>query len=277
MPAVALPEWLGLWLSDHGIDAQGLDDMLLGADESWLVITTTQALVAGDANQTSDVYRIDLGTDGVDLVSRTPRGTAGNGASGYPAADASGELIAFHSDADDLTAGDSNGVSDIFLHDWALTQTTRLTEAERAAARPALDAAGVLLLYDQEDVTGRRQILGRLPSAAEPPMQLSLDEDPTGWPLDSHHAAISADGRFVAYLEQRSGTVNEPEPGWCRVHLFDRHTKVYHRQACPAPLVAAADAGRAAFSADARWLEWNLPGQGARLILPNPLLTSVDD
>jgi hypothetical protein len=30
---------------------------------------------------------------------------------------------------------------------------------------------------------------------------LSLDNDPTGSRLDNHHPSISADGRFVAYLE----------------------------------------------------------------------------
>jgi hypothetical protein len=87
--------------------------------------------------------------------------------------------------------------------------------------RPAaLDAAGEDLLYDQRNADGQRQILldglwdGTLPRS------VSLVKDSAGLLLDNHHPAISADGRYVAYLEART----KGDEAGCQVHVYDRDT-----------------------------------------------------
>ncbi|MBK1619075.1 hypothetical protein CKO42_11655 [Lamprobacter modestohalophilus] len=194
-------------------------------------------------------------------------GQAGNGPSRAPAVDATGELIVFESAADNLVSGDSNGVSDIFLHDIAFRHTQRLTEAEYASAHPGIDASGGDVVFDQQAPSGLRSVQTRNLLDASDHRTLSLAETPTGAALDNHHPVISADGRFVAYLEE---TVSEKAQS-CQVHVFDRSTEVYHRQACPEALATASDSVRPRFSPEADTLFWSLPGQAEPIVLDNPL------
>ncbi|MEA1053638.1 hypothetical protein U5801_28095 [Lamprobacter modestohalophilus] len=254
-------------LQGIGIHPEAITSALHDAEAHWLILETPQALQAHDDNQLSDLYRVDLLSEQLSLISATPAGAAGNGASRYPASDSQGQLIVFHSDASDLVLDDSNQVSDIFLHDLALKQTTRLSQGEQASANPALDASGQTLLYDQAVSDHARQVLGQSLASASAPEVLSLPSNDTGLPLDSHHPAISADGRYVAYLE---AVETEPASS-CQVHLFDRDTAVYHRQPCPDALAGAPEQARPMFSPNGDELLWTVPGQAEPLRLPNVL------
>lgn len=271
--ATRLPSWIQDRLKALRVDPSSIISSLLDANERWLIIETTQALVTPDTNRHSDIYRLDLLSDQLALISAGQNGYAGNGPSRYPAADANGELIVFHSDADHLLPDDHNQVSDIFLHDVALGYTQRLTEAAGASSHPAIDPSGTDVLYDQRGANGHRAILSSPVRGASDIDSLSLKADDDGNHLDNHHPAISVDGRFVAYLEQ----VASEESGDCHVHLYDRTTEVYHRQPCPARLAEQSETARPIFSPDARSLDWLLPGQPAPLTLSNPLLWSAGD
>ncbi|MCF7978991.1 MAG: right-handed parallel beta-helix repeat-containing protein, partial [Chromatiaceae bacterium] len=127
-----LPNWIKNLLVSLRINADDINSSLLDADGHWLVFETTQALVNSDANTQADIYRLDLLSHQRTLISATEHGQAGNGLSRYPGADASGELIVFHSEASDLVLGDYNQVSDIFVRDLALDLTSRLSQGEQA-------------------------------------------------------------------------------------------------------------------------------------------------
>lgn len=263
-----LPEWLQALLSRLGVDLGRAGHGLLDVNGQWLVWESGQDILAADRNGASDIYRLDLVNEALSLLSRTPEGTAGNGASRWPAADAFGELVVFQSEADDLVSGDDNGVSDIFLHDVPLEETTRITsDATAPSAHPALDAAGEDLLYDQRDGVGSRQILidGLWDAGVAEP--ISLAQDPAGAALDTHHPAISADGRFVAYLEEAADDAQRR----CRVHIYDRDSGAYHRQVCPIALAKHSETARAAFTPDAAKLEWYRPEHGGPIVVVNPL------
>jgi hypothetical protein len=177
--------------------------------------------------------------------------------------------VVFQSDADDLVAGDSNGVTDIFLHDVPVGETIRVTAAAAdASEHPALDAAGEDLLYDQRNADGRRQILidGLWDDTVAE--SASLVEDGAGMLLDNHHPAISADGRYVAYLEAAADTA---EPS-CQVHVYDRDTAWYRRTPCPDALAADSERARPYFSADGAEVHWHLSGAEPPVVVPNALL-----
>src|SRR5207249_6721018 len=79
-------------------------------------------LVAGDTNGTTDVFVHDRQTGTTERVSvASGGGTQGNGKSGgffaFPALSADGRFVAFQSDATNLVAGDTNGATDVFVHD----------------------------------------------------------------------------------------------------------------------------------------------------------------
>ncbi|MCF8004503.1 MAG: hypothetical protein K9L32_09915, partial [Chromatiaceae bacterium] len=266
--AHALPEWVQAQLSALDINLDSIATSLLDTDGNWLVLETIQSLLISDANGLSDLYRLDLLSDQIQLISATEQGQAGNGPSRYPAADATGERIVFHSEADDLVVFDTNQVSDIFVRDIALGQTTKLTHAEQASANPALNAGGNALVFDQTNDEAQRQVFGQALASGSIAERLSLHTDTDGIRIDAHHPAISGDGRFIAYLEHQVMSQDETN---CQVHLYDRETEVYHRQPCPGKLATAGETLRPAFSPNADLLYWHLPKQAEPVMLTNPL------
>jgi hypothetical protein len=264
------PTWLTDSLAGLGIDLAAIDFSMIDAQGRWLVFETAQGLLSTDANGKSDIYRYDLFAKTLTLLSHTAFGTAGNGASRYPTVDAVGDWVVFQSDASDLVTGDDNGVSDIFLHEVAFGTTRRLTTMpELASAHPALDATGQGLVYDQEDGEGQRRILADSLWGVIPSALLSQAEDPTGAPLDNHHPAISADGRYVAYLE--AGTAQAAST--CQVRFYDRDSGHSQRQPCPAELVNLSETARPYFSDDATVVEWTVQDVDIHFTVPNPLRT----
>src|SRR5437016_61982 len=86
-------------------------------------------LVAGDTNGTTDVFVHDRQTGMTERVSVASDGTQGNNASSYPALSADGRFVAFDSDATNLVAGDTNGATDVFVHDRQTGATERVSAA----------------------------------------------------------------------------------------------------------------------------------------------------
>src|SRR5947209_1614213 len=98
-------------------------------------------LVAGDTNGTNDVFVHDRQTGTTERVSV-------NGFSAGPALSADGRFVAFHSTATNLVAGDTNGATDVFVHDRQTGTTERVsvasdgTQGNDASSYPALSADG---------------------------------------------------------------------------------------------------------------------------------------
>ena len=84
-------------------------------------------LVAGDTNNTTDIFIKDLATGTVTRVSVDGAGAQLNGGSFLPVFSPDGSKIAFYSDATNLVAGDTNGLSDIFIKDLATGAVTRVS------------------------------------------------------------------------------------------------------------------------------------------------------
>ncbi|MCB0857980.1 MAG: PD40 domain-containing protein [Solirubrobacterales bacterium] len=97
-------------------------DAKISGDGKYIVFPTESALVPGDVNGLSDVYRRRLSDGTIDIVSRTPAlPNAGNDSSYESAISGDGRWVAFSSDSTNLIAGftDNNGAfgSDIYLRD----------------------------------------------------------------------------------------------------------------------------------------------------------------
>jgi len=110
----------------------------LSGDGRFVAFWTPSALVPGDTNGQFDVYVQDRDTDGdgtfdeagaiaVERVSVASDGTEGNGhvlPFGITIS-ADGRRVAFSSHADNLVAGDTNNLADVFVHDRATRTTLR--------------------------------------------------------------------------------------------------------------------------------------------------------
>ena len=113
-------------------------------------------LVSGDTNGEQDVFVHDRLTGKTTRVSVTSSGNqTQGGASSVISAD--GQIVAFHSSASDLVEGDTNGLTDIFVHDRQTGETTRVSvdssgnQALGGGSRePEISSNGLMIGFESE-------------------------------------------------------------------------------------------------------------------------------
>jgi Tol biopolymer transport system component len=86
-------------------------------------------LVAGDTNNAEDIFVHDRVTGETTRVSMASDGGQADGYSYTPSISAEGRYVAFESDASNLVAGDTTNWRDVFVHDRATGETTRVSVA----------------------------------------------------------------------------------------------------------------------------------------------------
>ncbi|MBL8398610.1 MAG: PD40 domain-containing protein, partial [Candidatus Accumulibacter sp.] len=79
--------------------------------------STASNLLAGDSNGSRDIFVKDLQSGAIRRVSTDTAGVQGNGVSEYARFSTDGRYVLFTSEASNLVAGDSNGVTDVFVKD----------------------------------------------------------------------------------------------------------------------------------------------------------------
>ncbi len=111
-------------------------------------------LVNGDTNQVDDVFVVRRGTGAIERVSLSSTNQAGNAASARPAISGDGRRVAFHSDADNLVSGDTNGTTDVFVRDRLTNQTQLVSQADSAtlsngpSSDPSISADGRYVAFN---------------------------------------------------------------------------------------------------------------------------------
>lgn len=127
----------------------------ISGDGRYFLFSTAQSGVPSDTNSCLDVFRRDLMTGIVELVSTSPSGGVGcHNGSAYAQMSGDGRYVSFRSDVIDLVANDTNGVADAFVRDMVLGITTLASVNSAGVAENA--AAG----YDPPSVSddGRRVV-----------------------------------------------------------------------------------------------------------------------
>lgn len=119
------------------VSSEGAYDYDLAADGQWIAFSSRAGLVPADTNSRDDVYRRNLGTGAVTLVSAINGGSApGNAAASAPSISADGAWVAFQSYATDLVTGFVSGgafAGNVFARRIA-TSATVLVSANHASA-----------------------------------------------------------------------------------------------------------------------------------------------
>ena len=121
---------------------------------------------AGDTNGTTDVFVHDRETGITSRVSVGPGGIQGDASSSAPSMSADGRFVAFLSQATNLlgSGGDTNGVTDVFVHDRETGITERVSVGSDGQAdtyggsgeRPSISADGRVVAFD----SGATNLLG---------------------------------------------------------------------------------------------------------------------
>lgn len=192
-------------------------------------------LVSGqtDTPDTLDVFLYDTASRNVALVSRTPISaagtTAGNARSLLPVLSADGSVTAFLSQANDLGEGQTDPYNflDLFLYHRASGEITTPSRRDpdltppRTSLYPSnfggVSADGQSVVFDREGEVFVRDTATDTTVSLSPPL-------PSPGPARafSKDPALSADGRFAAFLSNLPGTGTAK-----RLYLYDRAAGTY--------------------------------------------------
>jgi Tol biopolymer transport system component len=191
-------------------------------------------LVAGDTNQSADVFVRDRETGATERVSVDGQGTQATGGSGSVAISADGRFVAFSSDSPDLVPGDTNGATDVFVHDRTTGATERVSvgssgrQGNRVSRLPAISADGRFVAFEsaasnlvQGDGNGVVDVFVRDREAGTTE-RVSIDSAGQEGNGRSDSCAISADGRIVAFESEASNLVGGDTDGTQDIFVRDR-------------------------------------------------------
>src|SRR5688572_20831093 len=166
---------------------------VVSADGRYVVFVSRSAnLVTNPTTGSYQIFLRDLANSNIVLVSATALDTGGNDHSLLPSVSSNGLWIAFESEASDLVAGDTNGVSDVFVRDVAGGHTILVASASR---NPMISADGRYVAFESraQDVFIRDVVLGTT-------TLVNVNIEGTGSPnRGSELLTMTPDGRFVAF------------------------------------------------------------------------------
>lgn len=212
-------------------------------DARYVVFTSGATnLVAADTNGKSDCFVRDRMTNTTTRVSLATGGVELNGDCSYPSISADGRYVSFSNTATNAVAGDTNSVSDVFLHDRITGTTTRVSVTNAGAQISGWSATGVI------SGNGRYVAFATLPGLDAGDTNFASDVylrdtvmNTTTWvsqrtmPLSVGYAGagspqISDDGRYVSFWSGASnlvaGDTNVTDDAFVRDTLMGTTTRV---------------------------------------------------
>jgi Tol biopolymer transport system component len=192
----------------------------LSADGRYVVFESSATnLAPGDLPGFHDVFRKDLVSGAVVLVSVSSAGVAGNGDSTQARISDDGNLVVFTSRAFNLAASDVNGATDVFLRDLAAGTTQRLSisvvggDADLASSSPAISGDGTHVAFqslasnlvagdqnDEGDVFVRELATGTT-------TRVSVSTNGIEGNASSSAPSLARGGRFVSFVSQATNLV----------------------------------------------------------------------
>ncbi|SDP13287.1 component of the Tol biopolymer transport system [Streptomyces sp. cf386] len=214
------------------------------------------ALVAATATLAGTAASAAPRAPHTEKVSVAPDGTDGNAASGGQSLSANGRYVAFVSSADNLVAGDTKGKADAFVRD-VRTGTTRLASTTRDGGPwdanvldVSLSADGRYLAFTANatyDLADNHIWIKDLKTGAVQRVDDAVD---TGYRAASS-PAVSADGRYVAFIALHTDDAGPAGDRSNRVYRLDRVTgKTVRISQVPGENAWKSAAGHPSISAD---------------------------
>ncbi len=191
----------------------------LSADGMVVAFESTAAnLVDADTNNVKDIFVHDRVAGVTTRVSVRSGGAQAGGVSDSPVISADGRYVAFRSDAPDLVEGDTNGQSDIFVHDRLTGATVRVSvgasgQAGGDSRYPAISADGRHVAFTSsapdhvaDDFNGVTDVFVR---DLEALVTVRVSVGAGGLEANgySFRSSISADGSRVAFESEATNLV----------------------------------------------------------------------
>ena len=216
-------------VSSGGVQGNGdsgfVEGLAISADGRYVAFGSSASnLVAGDTNGVADVFVRDRVAGTTTRVSVTNAGAQGRNlrerlgdgdGSMQPAISAHGRFVAFWSDASNLVGGDTNVVTDVFVRDRVARTTTRVSVSDRGEQGNdwsggrywslGISADGRFVAFRSDasnlvagDTNHRPDVFVR-DRVRQTTSRVNVSSRGAQAKGYSYSAAISADGRFVAF------------------------------------------------------------------------------
>ncbi|MPV85440.1 TolB family protein [Ostreibacterium oceani] len=199
-------------------------------------VSDADNLVVGDTNGDDDIFVHDRETGETTRVSVGSAGEQANSQFSAPAISGDGRYVAFISGADNLVAGDTNNLSDIFVHDRETGETNRVsvgsagTQATSGSYSPAISADGRYVAFESwadnlvaGDTNNESDIFVHDRETDET-TRVSVSSAGTQANGGSESPAISADGRYVAFESWVDNLVAGDTNNRTDIFVHDRET-----------------------------------------------------
>jgi Tol biopolymer transport system component len=225
-------------VDSDGKQADGRSDFpSMSADGRFVAFWSTAGnLVPGDINGVRDIFVHDRETGKTEIVSKDSTGIIGNKASNYPTISADGRFVVFESFADNLVPNDTNGTTDIFVHDRETGKTEIVSIdsdgnlGNSYSNEPAISADGRFVAFRSgaynlvaDDTNGIEDIFVHDRETGKTEI-VSIDNDGKQSRGTSHWPSISADGRYVAFESRSYNLVPNDMNGMNDIFVHDRQT-----------------------------------------------------
>jgi Tol biopolymer transport system component len=213
------------------------------AESRGAVVSADGRMVAFESNATTlvpghlhgfGIVVRDLQTGVVALASIASDGTHADADSSHPALSADGRFVAFESQATNLVPGDTNQVSDVFLHDRLSETTTRVsvasdgTQADGDSFLAALSADGSVVVFESRasnlvagDTNATSDVFVHDRTAATT-TRVSVGSDGAQADRPSYLAAVSGHGQTVAFTSEATTLVPGDVNGVPDVFVHER-------------------------------------------------------
>lgn len=117
--------------SNGQVVTSGNNEATISYDGRYVAFAAFSPLVPEDTNETFDVYRRDLQTGNIILVSKTASGGIANRASNQAVISGDGQFVAYISRATNIVPGDTNENNDVFVYNVKTGVTQRINVTSR--------------------------------------------------------------------------------------------------------------------------------------------------
>ena len=196
-----------------GVQSNGaVSDSSISADGRYVAFSSNaNNLVIDDTNNTDDIFVHDRSTGETTRVSLDSTGAEANGRSIQPSISADGRYVAFYTDATNLVVDDTNGQTDVFVHDLITGETTRVSVDSTGAQGNGLSSSASISIDGRyvafssqatnlvsDDTNNRHDVFVHDRTLGHT-TRVSVDSAGAQANEGSFGPSISADGAFVAF------------------------------------------------------------------------------
>lgn len=209
-------------VNDNGEMGNGLSSSPKLSDDGRFVVFESGAknLSALDNNVYADIYRKDLATGKLEVVSMNAGGQPANGTSNSSRISADGRYVVFASGASNLVVGDTNSKSDVFLRDMISGEVQLVSvgylglPANGSSGSPSVSSDGRYVAFQSSatnliasDTNVRQDVFVRDMQNGVTAL-VSISSNGSMANGLSEFPRISADGRYIAFDSSASNLVS---------------------------------------------------------------------